>query len=80
MESWVKFHSPQSISGASQYNSVAAFSLTTEGAGDLFKNIKQMEQNGFIQLVYGSSGSLWKPPDTLLISKDMIYMLWKAEI
>ena len=33
MESQVKLWSPQNISGASQWNSVAAFSLTSEVAG-----------------------------------------------
>ena len=36
MESRVKFWIPQNISGTSQQNSVAAFSLTTEVDGDLF--------------------------------------------
>ena len=36
MESQVKFRSPQNISGASQQNSVAAFSYKTEIDGDVF--------------------------------------------
>ena len=36
MESQVKFHSLQNICGASQQNTVAAFSETAEVAGDLF--------------------------------------------
>ena len=40
-ESQVKFHSPQNISGASQQNNIAAFSLTTEVDGDLFQEVKK---------------------------------------
>lgn len=36
MESQVKFCCPQHISEASQQNTFAAFSLTTEADGDLF--------------------------------------------
>ena len=36
MESQMKFHSPQDISGASQLNGIAAFSWKTAVAGDLF--------------------------------------------
>ena len=36
MESQVKFHSPQNISGASQQNSDGAFPSTADVAGDLF--------------------------------------------
>lgn len=36
MESRVKFWSPQNMSGASQQNSVAAFSQTKQVDGDLF--------------------------------------------
>ena len=42
-----KFYSPQNISGASQQNSAAAFSETTEVDGDFFKMwmIQQQQQN-----------------------------------
>ena len=36
METHWKFRNPRNISGASQRNSVAAFSYTTEVDGDLF--------------------------------------------
>lgn len=54
MESRMKIHRSQTISGASQQNSVAAFSQTTEADGDLLKNVK--EKNGFIQLTRMESG------------------------
>ena len=38
MESQIKFQGQQNISGASQQNSVAAFSLTTEADGEFFQN------------------------------------------
>ena len=41
IESQVKFHSPQNISGASRQNNIAAFSLTTEVDGDLFQEVKK---------------------------------------
>lgn len=53
-ESRMKIHRSQTISGASQQNSVAAFSQTTEADGDLLKNVK--EKNGFIQLTRMESG------------------------
>ena len=40
MESRVTFHRQQNISGASQRNSVVAFCLTTEAAGDHFFKCK----------------------------------------
>ena len=44
MESQGKFHSPQNIHGASQQNSVVAFSAEVDG--DLFKNlIKEEKEN-----------------------------------
>lgn len=55
-ESRMKIHRSQTISGASQQNSVAAFSQTTEADGDLLKNVK--EKNGFIQLTRMESGVL----------------------
>lgn len=63
-ESRMKIHRSQTISGASQQNSVAAFSQTTEADGDLLKNVKekkhnnneQTTQNGFIQLTRMESG------------------------
>lgn len=64
-ESRMKIHRSQTISGASQQNSVAAFSQTTEADGDLLKNVKekkqqqwQTTQNGFIQLTRMESGVL----------------------
>ena len=45
MESLVKFHSPKNISGASQQNSIAAFSWRTEVDGDLFWNVKKQPKN-----------------------------------
>ena len=36
MDSWGKFPRPLNISGASQQDSIAAFSETTEVNGDLF--------------------------------------------
>lgn len=39
MKGWVKFHSPQKISAASQQNSVASINETTELDGDLFWNV-----------------------------------------
>lgn len=53
-ESRMKIHRSQTISGASQQNSAAAFSQTTEADGDLLKNVK--EKNGFIQLTRMESG------------------------
>lgn len=53
-ESRMNIHRSQTISGASQQNSVAAFSQTTEADGDLLKNVK--EKNGFIQLTRMESG------------------------
>ena len=41
MESWVKFCSPQNISGASQQFS---FSKTAETDGDLFYNVKKKKK------------------------------------
>ena len=46
MESRVKFRSPQNIPGASQQNSVVAFSA--EGDGDWFKNLNQDEKETYI--------------------------------
>lgn len=43
-ESRMKIHRSQTISGASQQNSVAAFSQTTEADGDLLKNVKEKKQ------------------------------------
>ena len=40
-ESWAKFRSPQNVSGASQQNSGAAFSWSTEEAGD--QNVKRRQ-------------------------------------
>lgn len=40
----MKIHRSQTISGASQQNSVAAFSQTTEADGDLLKNVKEKKQ------------------------------------
>ena len=48
-ESWVKFHSPQNISGAS--HSVATISQTTEVDAYVFWNKKKLKTkniNGFI--------------------------------
>ena len=67
MESQVKFCSPQNISGASQQNSVAAFSETTEVEWDLLENVKT-DKNIQWQTFNGS----WDPT---LIRKDFIYTL-----
>ena len=48
MESQERFFwTPQNISGASQQNSVAGFSLTTEEDGDLFWILNQMAPEEF---------------------------------
>ena len=44
-ESRMKIHRPQTISGASQQSSVAAFSQTTEAGGNLLKNVKEKKHN-----------------------------------
>lgn len=41
----MKIHRSQTISGASQQNSAAAFSQTTEADGDLLKNVKEKKHN-----------------------------------
>ena len=46
IESHVKFYSPQNICGASQDNSVAAVSLTTEVAGDWYKWLRAARLEG----------------------------------
>ena len=40
----VKFRYPQNISGASQQSRVAAFSWTTEAAGDLSQNVRKNQK------------------------------------
>ena len=57
MESRVKFCSPKNTSGASQPNSVAAFSSTTEVHGNLFENIKvAIRKNGPPPDKFGGGG------------------------
>ena len=62
VENQVKLWSPQNISGASQWNSNAAFSLTTEVDGGK-KTSKIKHKNSSIQLVQYNpiSGSLAIP-------------------